>query len=138
MLSNQVSAAKQGNQEVIGGLDVRVHRNHFGRQIESFESDLDLSFLAQGTDGATPFHGVFIRAPVVEEVFSNSYLEVLARLPNRVNRTEGASLARPVDGAGDIVAVRQGNILGTSFHPELTNDPRIHIWWLRGILDICS
>lgn len=131
LLSDQANATKKGGQELIGGLGVRVHRNHFGRQTESFEADLDLAFLG---DDAAPFPGVFIRAPVVEEVLGDG-VEVLATLPGRLDRAAaGVSQANAKHGSGDIVAVRQGNVLGTSFHPELTGDARIHAWWLRSIL----
>lgn len=134
LLSNEANATKKGGQELIGGLGVRVHRNHFGRQIESFESNMDLPFLGEG---AAPFPGVFIRAPVVEEVFKGAGedVQVLAKLPGRVNKMKaGVSQANTKDDSGDIIAVRQGNVLGTSFHPELTNDARIHAWWLKSIL----
>ena len=130
LLSEQVNATKKGGQQTIGGLGVRVHRNHFGRQIESFEEPLDLPFLNDGK----PFPGVFIRAPVVEEVLSEggSKVSVLAKLPDRVNKAvAGVSQAETKDDSGDIIAVRQGNVLGTSFHPELTPDERIHVWWLK-------
>ncbi|KAG5919108.1 hypothetical protein E4U61_001172 [Claviceps capensis] len=135
LLSNEANATKKNGQELIGGLGVRVHRNHFGRQIESFEAGMDLPFLGEGS---SPFPGVFIRAPVVEEILSASGsasdVEVLAKLPGRVDRMKaGVSQANTSNDAGDIIAVRQGNILGTSFHPELTNDARIHAWWLKSI-----
>ncbi|RSM02761.1 hypothetical protein CDV31_010800 [Fusarium ambrosium] len=136
LLSDEANATKKGGQELIGGLAVRVHRNHFGRQIESFESGLDLPFLQDGE----PFPGVFIRAPVVEEIISTSQderppVQVLAKLPGRVDKMKpGLSQANTKDDSGDIIAVRQGNILGMSFHPELTKDARIHVWWLREIL----
>jgi pyridoxal 5'-phosphate synthase pdxT subunit len=94
------------DQQTIGGLDVTVRRNAFGRQVDSFESDVDLS----GTPGG-PVHAVFIRAPWVEE--AGPGVEVLGRV-------EGG----PAD--GKIVAVRQGALLATSFHPELTGDHRVH------------
>jgi pyridoxal 5'-phosphate synthase pdxT subunit len=136
------SSVKKGGQELIGGLAVRVHRNHFGRQIESFVSDLDLPFLAApGDPGPAPFPGVFIRAPVVEAILSpaedpRGQVEVLAVLPGRKSK---AGIARPSesdapDELGDIVAVRQGNIFATSFHPELTEDTRIHAWWLGEVI----
>jgi len=93
------------DQETVGGLDVLVRRNAFGRQVDSFEADL------QVTDLETPFHAVFIRAPWVEEL--GPEVEVVATVA-------GGSAA------GRIVAVRQGNLLATSFHPEVTGDPRIH------------
>ncbi|KAG5927108.1 hypothetical protein E4U42_002586 [Claviceps africana] len=134
LLSDEANATKKDGQELIGGLSVRVHRNHFGRQIESFESDMDLPFLGEGS---APFPGVFIRAPVVEEILSasGSDVQVLAKLPGRVDKMKsGISQANTKNDSGDIIAVRQGNILGTSFHPELTNDARIHAWWLTTII----
>ncbi|KAL6862581.1 Senecionine N-oxygenase [Amphichorda felina] len=139
LLSQNANATKQGGQDLIGGLSVRVHRNHFGRQMESFEADLDLPFLASATTDTSPppppYPGVFIRAPVVEEVLAPADVQVLAKLPGRVDRVRpGVSQASTKDDSGDIVAVRQGNVLGTSFHPELTSDARIHAWWLDQIL----
>jgi pyridoxal 5'-phosphate synthase pdxT subunit len=93
------------DQETLGGLDITVRRNAFGRQVESFEGDLDFAGLSD------PVHAVFIRAPWVEQ--SGPQVEVLARVE-----------AGPA--AGRIVAVRQGHLLATSFHPELTGDARIH------------
>ncbi|KAJ6789915.1 hypothetical protein PWT90_08120 [Aphanocladium album] len=134
LLSEQANATKKGGQELIGGLDVRVHRNHFGRQIESFIAPLDLPFLPDAA--AKPFDGVFIRAPVVEEVLApgSGGVTVVATLPDRVNKAKPKSVvseANVKDNAGDIIAVRQGNVLGTSFHPELTPDARMHAWFLQ-------
>ncbi|TDZ14579.1 putative pyridoxal 5'-phosphate synthase subunit PDX2 [Colletotrichum orbiculare MAFF 240422] len=144
LLADEANATKKGGQELIGGLGVRVHRNHFGRQIESFVADLKLPFLSRG-DGAskaadTPYPGVFIRAPVVEAILSEdpkqpaASVEVLAVLPGRKTMVEGVSQSTADDATGDIVAVRQGNIFATSFHPELTDDIRIHVWWLEQVL----
>jgi 5'-phosphate synthase pdxT subunit len=94
------------DQETVGGLDVTVRRNAFGRQVDSFESDVAVQGLSGG-----PLHAVFIRAPWVEE--AGDEVEVLGRV-------EGG----PAD--GKIVAVRQGNLVATSFHPELTGDRRVH------------
>jgi 5'-phosphate synthase pdxT subunit len=94
------------DQETIGGLDVTVRRNAFGRQVDSFESDLAL----QGIEGG-PMHAVFIRAPWVEQAGAD--VEILGRV-----------VGGPAD--GKIVAVRQGNLVATSFHPELTGDHRVH------------
>ncbi|CAJ2502098.1 Uu.00g049510.m01.CDS01 [Anthostomella pinea] len=159
-LSEQASATKRGGQELIGGLNVKVHRNHFGRQMESFVTDLDLPFLSQSSSQAAPFPAVFIRAPVVDEMLTDNVksigerlegsiagsqkppataakVEVLAILPGRhaSNRKAAVGDALPVSpgGAGDIVALRQGNVFGTSFHPELTDDTRIHAWWLAQV-----
>ncbi|EQB53944.1 SNO glutamine amidotransferase [Colletotrichum gloeosporioides Cg-14] len=143
LLADEANSTKKGGQELIGGLAVRVHRNHFGRQIESFVADLDLPFLSRGDGGSktasAPFPGVFIRAPIVEEILSNdaepkSSVEVLAVLPGRKTKVEGVSQSTADDSVGDIVAVQQRNIFATSFHPELTDDIRIHVWWLEQVL----
>ena len=94
------------DQETLGGIDMTVRRNAFGRQVASFEGDVRM----EGLDDR-PVHGVFIRAPWVEEV--GAAVQVLARV-------EGG----PADGR--IVAVRQGSLLATSFHPEITGDGRVH------------
>ncbi len=107
MLADRIEGGVVG-QETIGGLDVTVRRNAFGRQVDSFEADLDISAI----DSARPrFHAVFIRAPWVEKLGA----DVL-------------TLARVASGpsAGRIVAVRQGSLVATSFHPEITGDDRIH------------
>jgi 5'-phosphate synthase pdxT subunit len=105
MLADTVLDAPAG-QPTIGGLDVTVRRNAFGRQVDSFESTVAIT----GVPGP-PVHAVFIRAPWVEQVGPD--VEVLGRV-------EGG----PAD--GKIVAVRQGRLVATSFHPELTGDPRVH------------
>ena len=94
------------DQESFGGIEMTVRRNAFGRQVESFEAPVPLS----GLDGE-PYHGVFIRAPWVERV--GKRVEVLGRVAHG-------------PAAGRIVAVRQGNLLATAFHPELTRDRRVH------------
>ncbi len=95
------------DQPILGIMDMVVQRNAFGRQVDSFEEDLDIA----GLDGG-PFHGVFIRAPVIMEV--GKALEVIGRLKD-----------------GRIVAVRQGRLMATSFHPELTSDDRLHRYFLE-------
>ncbi|PHH67588.1 hypothetical protein CDD82_1299 [Ophiocordyceps australis] len=137
LLSDQANATKQGGQQLIGGLGVRVHRNHFGRQIESFQTPLDLPFLSPSPkEPPEPFSGIFIRAPVVEQVLDPGVV-VLAKVPGRVHKARpGVSQATTESDSGDIVAVRQGNVLGTSFHPELTTDARIHVWWLQEMLHL--
>lgn len=94
------------DQETIGGLDITVRRNAFGRQVDSFEVDLPVTGI-----GPEPFPAVFIRAPWVER--AGDAVEVLATVEHGPT-------------AGSIVAVRQGPLLATSFHPELTGDIRIH------------
>ncbi|MDQ2585300.1 pyridoxal 5'-phosphate synthase glutaminase subunit PdxT [Saccharothrix yanglingensis] len=96
------------DQHQLGGLDIVVRRNAFGRQVDSFEADLDFT-------GVGGVHAVFIRAPWVESAGDD--VEVLARVPESEDAGEAA---------GRIVAVRQGHVLATSFHPELTGDGRVH------------
>ena len=98
------------DQQQLGGLDVVVRRNAFGRQVDSFETDLTVEGL-----GAEPVRAVFIRAPWVEKAGDD--VEVLATVPD----TPEAGVA-----AGRPVAVRQGPVLATAFHPELTGDHRLH------------
>ena len=105
MLANSVRDAIEG-QQTIGGFDVVVRRNAFGSQTDSFETDLDIPAL-----GDEPVHAVFIRAPVVESVGDG--VTVLSALPD-----------------GRIVAIEQGNLLGTSFHPEITGETRFHEYFL--------
>ncbi len=97
----------------LGLMDIKVQRNAFGRQVDSFEADL----LVTGFEpmACAPVHAVFIRAPLVESVGAG--VEVLSRLDD-----------------GTIVAARQGNLLVTSFHPELTNDARFHQYFLKGLV----
>lgn len=162
LLSESANRTKINGQDLIGGLDVRVNRNHFGRQTESFEADLDLGFLGPG---ARAFKSLFIRAPVVERILpavtgeqealgdgvvapsrtpgtekaglvAKADVEVLARLPADARSVRDNNIiADDAHEAGDIVAVRQGNVFGTSFHPELTGDSRIHEWWLKQVAD---
>jgi 5'-phosphate synthase pdxT subunit len=110
MLAEHIEGGVVG-QETVGGLDVVVRRNAFGRQVDSFEADLDV------TGFEDKFHAVFIRAPWVEKV--GQTVEVVARVAG----VRGG--VRP-EAVGRIVAVRQGGLLATSFHPEITGDPRIH------------
>ncbi len=127
MLAEQASATKQGGQELIGGLDVRVLRNRFGTQMQSFMAGLDLEFLGEGEE---PFRAVFIRAPVVEGCNVSG-----AQGKGREVEVLGVYKREGGEGEGDVVAVKQGNCFGTSFHPELTHDVRIHVWWLRQVLE---
>ena len=101
-------------QPLVGVMDVKVKRNAFGRQVDSFETDLNVPALdaAQNGNAPKPFHAIFIRAPLMESVGPG--VEVLAQLDD-----------------GTVVAARQGNLLVTSFHPELTKDARFHEYFLR-------
>jgi 5'-phosphate synthase pdxT subunit len=106
------------DQRRFGAIDLTIRRNGYGRQVASFESDIEVSGL-----GYEPVHAVFIRAPVVERV--GPRVEVLATLPPaRPGREEGGGHAPPV--APRPVVCRQGPVLTTSFHPELTGDRRLH------------
>jgi 5'-phosphate synthase pdxT subunit len=108
LLADRVVDAVEG-QQTFGGIDMTVRRNAFGRQVESFEEDLPFT----GVEGGE-VRAVFIRAPWVEQVAPD--VEVLARVASM----EGTAAE------GRIVAVRQGNLLATSFHPEITGDTRVH------------
>ncbi|KAL2267319.1 hypothetical protein VTJ83DRAFT_4596 [Remersonia thermophila] len=139
MLAEQASAVKQGGQELVGGLDVRVLRNRFGTQLQSFVAPLELGFLSEEEKEekgkpAAPFRAVFIRAPVVEEIMAEEEGAGGGKPPVEVLGVYRKGDAE-AEGKGDIVAVRQGNVFGTSFHPELTGDVRIHVWWLRQVVD---
>ena len=92
--------------ETLGLMDAKVRRNAFGRQVDSFEADLEVPLL-----GEEPFHAVFIRAPIIEEAGPD--VEVLSRLPD-----------------GTIVAIRQNQLLACAFHPEFTGDSRFHSYFL--------
>jgi 5'-phosphate synthase pdxT subunit len=108
LLADRIEDGAVG-QETLGGLDVTVRRNAFGRQVDSFEGDLAF----EGVDG--PVHAIFIRAPWVES--AGPGVEVLARVPADPERGPAA---------GRIVAVRQGSLMATSFHPEVGGDARVH------------
>ena len=97
------------DQETVGGLDVTVERNAFGSQIDSFETVITMPVI-----GGDPIKSSFIRAPIVRDAGA---AEVIATLPS-----------------GEIVGVRQGNIVGISFHPEVSNELRVHDWWVRNVV----
>lgn len=99
------------DQPLLGLMDIRVERNAFGRQVDSFETDLDVPELKQVTGKEEPYHAVFIRAPLIESVSGDA--KALASLHD-----------------GRIVAAQQGHFLATAFHPELTNDTRFHEFFL--------
>ncbi|MFD0903559.1 pyridoxal 5'-phosphate synthase glutaminase subunit PdxT [Actinomadura sediminis] len=105
MLADRIHGGADG-QETVGGIDMTVRRNAFGRQVDSFESDVPLAGM-----GDTPYHAVFIRAPWVES--TGDAVEIIGRAEGGPN-------------AGRIVAVRQGRLMATAFHPELTGDFRVH------------
>ena len=118
-------------QQTFGGLDITVRRNAFGRQRESFETDLDfkgLDFSATAS-GVAPVHAVFIRGPWVERVGAG--VDVLAEV--EAADLEHASHAASLPGTARIVAVRSGHLLATSFHPEVTGEKRVHELFIRMI-----
>lgn len=110
MLAEQVLDGRP-DQRSFGGIDMTVRRNAFGRQVDSFETDVAIAGIAGG-----PLHAVFIRAPWVETV--GERVEVLSQI-------------RGGQADGRIVAVRQGNVLATAFHPELTHDSRVHRYFVE-------
>ena len=99
-------------QQLLSNLDIVVERNAFGRQEDSFEAELSIPILDKNNNS---FRGVFIRAPIVTEV--GVAVDIIAKFNNR------------------IVGVRQGNVIGTSFHPELSGDDRIHRQFIKTVLD---
>jgi len=113
MLADNILDGRE-DQETIGGLDIVAARNAFGRQVDSFEIDLSMPDL-----GKTPFRGVFIRAPLVVSIGES--VQVLASIPKSTF----------ADDNDRIVAVRQGNLIATSFHPEIVSDLRIHQYFLE-------
>lgn len=181
LVSKEASGARKGGQELLGGLDIRVARNHFGSQTDSFVSQLEMPCLvqeklakeenhkkatthqqdeSQTIDKSLYFPGVFIRAPVVEAIniskgaeakiyfdakaregseeleiakapTTDQYDEFIRYNPVQVLATLPASDENNKVGVELCVAVRQGRILGTSFHPELTSDTRLHEWWIK-------
>jgi 5'-phosphate synthase pdxT subunit len=104
------------NQPLLELMDITVDRNAFGRQIASFETDLDIPVLKEISAEEAPFHGIFIRAPLISSVGKDA--ESLAALPD-----------------GRIVAARQGHLLATAFHPELTDDDRVHRYFIHLVLE---
>ena len=97
------------DQQTFGGLDVTVERNAFGSQVDSFETSIDMPAI-----GGAAIKSSFIRAPIVRDAGS---AEAIATLPS-----------------GEIVGVRQGNLVGISFHPEVSNETRVHDWWVQTVV----
>ncbi|TCM44339.1 pyridoxal 5'-phosphate synthase glutaminase subunit PdxT [Kribbella sp. VKM Ac-2568] len=115
MLANEITGGIEG-QETLGGLDVTVRRNAFGRQVDSFEANLTFAAFD------APYHAVFIRAPWVERV--GREVEVLSTVSSGPDA--GWDRVGPEAERSRIVAVRHDRLLATSFHPELTGDARLH------------
>ena len=106
-----LSKDASSDQPLLGLMNIKVRRNAFGRQVESFETDLKIDELMKATGTEHPYHAVFIRAPIIESVSGN--VKVLAALDD-----------------GRIVAAQEGHWLATSFHPELTSDARFHEFFI--------
>ena len=106
-LSNDIGR----DQPLLGLMDIKVKRNAFGRQVDSFETDLEIDELYKATGTEHPYHAVFIRAPIIESVSGSA--RVLSALEDE-----------------RIVAAQQGHLLATSFHPELTDDTRFHQYFI--------
>jgi len=111
LLADRIEGAMDG-QESFGGIDITVRRNAFGRQVDSFEADLNMLGITEPA-----LRAIFIRAPWVESVASG--VEVLASVE--------------INGELHPVAVRQGNLLATSFHPEITGDNRVHRYFIESV-----
>ena len=99
------------DQPLLGLMDIKVQRNAFGRQVDSFETDLEIDELMKVTGTEHPYHAIFIRAPLIESVHGNA--KILSALDD-----------------GRIVAAQEGHLLATSFHPELTSDTRFHEYFV--------
>jgi 5'-phosphate synthase pdxT subunit len=99
------------DQPLLGLMDIKVQRNAFGRQVDSFETDLEIDELLKATGTKHPYHAVFIRAPIIESVSGKA--KVLSKLED-----------------GRIIAAQEGHLLATSFHPELTEDTRFHEYFI--------
>jgi 5'-phosphate synthase pdxT subunit len=106
-----LSKNANADQPLLGLMDIVVRRNAFGRQVDSFETDLEIDELLKATETRHPYHAVFIRAPIIESVHGNA--TILSVLED-----------------GRIVAAQEGHWLATSFHPELTADTRFHEYFL--------
>jgi 5'-phosphate synthase pdxT subunit len=128
LLANEVLDTRP-DMHVLHGIDMTVRRNAFGRQVDSFETDLDFAGLDDG-----PVRAVFIRAPWVERVGAG--VQVLARVPSGP-AVEPRERPRS-NAAGRIVAVRQGAVMATSFHPEVTGDLRVHRMFVDSVRELTA
>ena len=99
------------DQPLLGLMNIKVQRNAFGRQVDSFETDLEIDELMKATGTEHPYHAIFIRGPIIESVSGNA--KILSKLDD-----------------GRIVAAQEGHLLATSFHPELTDDTRFHEYFI--------
>ncbi|TIA88537.1 hypothetical protein E3P99_02565 [Wallemia hederae] len=124
LLAKEASQTKKGGQELFGGMDIVVNRNQYGSQVESFQEDIQFNCLST----PDPVNGIFIRAPILHSYEANKGIIEL-----------GCLTSNPVDHAvapqGHVVALRQNNKMCTSFHPELTRDTRLHVYFVEHIVN---
>lgn len=136
LLAESVSSAREQRLELIGGLDVHVYRNYFGRDSRTFEATMPLPLLGEKEE----FRALFLDAPIIGPITSSGKgkqppIEILARLPTRFSAPQDqGSICDQEATDGIIVAVKQSNVLGTSFHPELSRDVRMHVQWLNDVV----
>jgi len=127
LLSQAVSNPKRGGQELLGGVSVKITRNGWGSQVQSFEAPLEVCDLR---DADVPFVGIFIRAPVIAELLQAAHeppIEIISRIPDSLLPS-----SLPDGGpAQTVVALRQGRHLLTTFHPELSGDVRFHEYFVQ-------
>lgn len=124
LLASEANRTKKGGQELIGGMSIRVNRNQFGSQVESFETPLVIEGLM---NSSSPFPGIFIRAPILHSLLKPRHqFTVLATLTHPLLADEPDS---------NICALRQGHLMATSFHPELTGDTRLHRYFIEEIVN---
>ncbi|KAF9074668.1 SNO glutamine amidotransferase [Rhodocollybia butyracea] len=132
LLSQSVSGgAKKGGQELLGGISIKIARNGWGSQIESFEAPLELNGIREST---RPFQALFIRAPVVVEILSfpeDPLITVVARIPLELLPPALIEENMSENDPRTVVALRQGRHLLTTFHPELTEDDRFHEYFVH-------
>ncbi|PSS00607.1 hypothetical protein PHLCEN_2v4117 [Hermanssonia centrifuga] len=133
LLSQAIEGAKKGGQELLGGISVTTARNGWGSQVESFEASLEVEGLREAN---RPFHGIFIRAPVVLQLHPSATdppIEVISRISSSLLPASVGPLDEDDTDPRDprtIVALRQGSHLLTTFHPELTKDNRFHEYFI--------
>ncbi|XP_059064741.1 probable pyridoxal 5'-phosphate synthase subunit PDX2 [Cryptomeria japonica] len=136
-LANKAVGQKEGGQELIGGLDCTVHRNFFGSQLNSFETELPVPELVAKEGGPKTFRAIFIRAPAILE--AGPSVEILAdyNLPSKEPKKTCSDSENEAKSQGErvIIAVKQGHLLATAFHPELTSDTRWHSYFLKMVCD---
>jgi len=145
LLANKVERQKKEGQSLIGGLDICVDRNGYGRQVQSFEATISLKDPGlkeareetwSSSKNPPPTRGVFIRAPIITE-FLNPSVTVLADLSQQsVVAQEGGEATPTAQKTRQVVAVQQGNIIATTFHPELTPDETWHFYFLSQLRKI--